>query len=43
MFSLIGFFAGMCAPVLGVGMTVEGVGGLCGAPLPQAMQGGEHG
>lgn len=43
MFSLIGFFVGMCAPVLRVGMTVKGVGDLRDAPLPQATQEVAHG
>lgn len=43
MFSLIGFFAGMCTPVLLVVMAVKGVGGLRGAPLPQATQEVAHG
>lgn len=43
MFSLIGFFVGMWAPVLGVDMTDKGVGGLRGARLQQAMQEEAHG
>ena len=38
MFSLIGFFVGICAPVLRVGMTEKGIDALRDATLPEAMQ-----